>query len=468
MLQQVRCGSLSVLENRSRPEGPRLRIAVVVLKSLSTTPKSDAIVWVAGGPGESVVVRAAVYIRSGVLNHWRAERDIVLYDQRGAGFSEPRLCPEEAPNWQARPNQEDGAAFRVRRQEMAARCSESVRRAGFDLSQYNSAVSALDLQDLRVALGYAQWNLYGPSYGARLALVAMRGAPQGIRSAILAAPFPPPNVPCWANEAGAVFDVIQRLSAACALQPSCNAAFPDVEQTLWRTVEELDREPWIFQRTFPDGRRIVVTTTGARAVGFLLTGSNLPPASPRFRCVSVAIRARDDALLNALLTSAAPAAPADAPVSGGMHFAVQCFDDAPLSTPELFERARRSFPAVLVDGGLFGEPSLCENLHPFRASAAQLAPVLSDIPTLVFTGEFDPIAHRSNGPAIQSSLKNSQVFEIRGATHNGGGFREHQCTRTMSENFLNAPMQKLEAGNCLASIPPLQFVTTPPVNSAGR
>ena len=126
------------------------------------------------------------------------------------------------------------------------------------------------------------------------------------------------------------------------------------------------------------------------------------------------------------------------------------------------------YPAVLVDGGLFGEPSLCEYLHPFRASPAQLAPVHSDIPTLVFTGEFDPIAPRSNGPAIQSSLKNSQVFEIRGAAHNGGGFREHQCTRTMSESFSNAPMQKLEATSCLASIPPLQFVTEPPVNSPGR
>ena len=141
VLLQVRCGSLTVLENRSRPDGPRLKIAVVVLKSLSPTPKPDAIVWVAGGPGDSVVARAAVYIRSGALNHWRAERDVVLYDQRGAGFSEPRLCPEEAPNWQARPNQEDGAAFRVRRREVAARCSESVRRAGFDSSD-NTARSA--------------------------------------------------------------------------------------------------------------------------------------------------------------------------------------------------------------------------------------------------------------------------------------------------------------------------------------
>ena len=204
VLQQVRCGSLSVLENRSRPDGPRLKIAVAVLKSLSATPKPDPIVWLAGGPGESAVVRAADYIRSGVLNHWRAERDIVLYDQRGAGSSEPRLCPEEAPNWQGRPNQEDGAAFRARRREVAARCSESVRRAGFDLSQYNSAVSALDLQDLRIALGYAQWNLYGPSYGARLALAAMRDGPQGIRSAILAAPSPPVRaratlVPCGAR-----------------------------------------------------------------------------------------------------------------------------------------------------------------------------------------------------------------------------------------------------------------------------
>jgi pimeloyl-ACP methyl ester carboxylesterase len=191
---QVRCGSISILEDRSAPDGRRLSLAVAIVRSLSQSPRPDPIVWLAGGLGGRLVARAPAIVRSGVLDGWRADRDVILYDQRGAGLSEPRLCPEEAANWQGQPGREDSLAFRARRREVAARCRESFGRAGFNLSQYNSAVSAHDLQDLRRALGYKQWNLYGPSYGARLALVAMRDAPEGIRSAIVAAPIPPPNV----------------------------------------------------------------------------------------------------------------------------------------------------------------------------------------------------------------------------------------------------------------------------------
>ena len=450
---------MSVLEDRSAPDGRRLKLAVAILKSLSQSPRPDPIVWLAGGPGGALVARAPEFVRSGLLDGWRADRDVILYDQRGAGLSEPRLCPEEAANWQGQPGREDQLAFRARRREVAARCRESVGRAGFNLSQYNSAVSALDLQDLRRALGYTQWNLYGPSYGGRLALVAMRDAPEGIRSAIVAAPIPPPNVAWWASRPASVVDVVHRLSAACAAQPACDAAFPNVEQTFWRNVEAFDREPWTLQLALPNGRRQTLKITGTMAAGLGLNGLPIRAGLVTFPMRVHAVRARDETLINALLASTLPAQDADDnAASQAMHHAVQCFEEAPLNTPDLYENARRSYPRVLLDGGLFAEPSICEHLHPFRASSAQLAEVRSDIPTLIVTGEFDPLAHRSYGPIIQRSLPNSQLAEIRGATHNGGGHRDYECTRKMTRDFLNAPMQKLDR-SCLEAIPPLQFVT---------
>jgi hypothetical protein len=79
-----------------------------------------------------------------------------------------------------------------------------------------------------------------------------------------------------------------------------------------------------------------------------------------------------------------------------------------------------------------------------------------ELPTLIVTSEFDPQTHRSNGPIVQRSLKNSQLADVPGAAHSGAF--DHDCTRTMVRDFLNAPFEKRDM-SCLRTIPPLKFVT---------
>ena len=66
--------------------------------------------------------------------------------------------------------------------EAKAACRDRLDAAGINLSAYNSAASAADLNDLRQALGYESWNLYGVSYGARLALTATPDAGYQVKS----------------------------------------------------------------------------------------------------------------------------------------------------------------------------------------------------------------------------------------------------------------------------------------------
>src|SRR5918995_4722963 len=99
VLKQVRCGYLSVPENRSIPDGRRLKLSVAILKSLSSNPRPDPVVVVAGGPGEPFVSRAPTLIANASMDILRADRDIILYDQRGVAFSEPKFCPELADAW---------------------------------------------------------------------------------------------------------------------------------------------------------------------------------------------------------------------------------------------------------------------------------------------------------------------------------------------------------------------------------
>ena len=188
VLEQVRCGYVSVPENRSVPDGRRLRLAVAILKSLSSTPRPDPVVYLAGGPGDTALNRASGFVINGSRDALRSDRDVILYDQRGIGFSEPAFCPEVMS--EPAGTFDSPVARREHQRQLFGRCGDSMRRAGYDLSQYNSVVSSHDLQDLRRALGYEQWNLHGPSYGTRLALVALRAAPRA-SAAPLDGPAPP-------------------------------------------------------------------------------------------------------------------------------------------------------------------------------------------------------------------------------------------------------------------------------------
>src|SRR6478735_12313746 len=86
----VRCGYLTVLENRAKPDGRRIRIFVMRAPAVSATPKPDPIVYLSGGPGGAGSFEVAFMVRHGL----NAERDVIFVDQRGTHRAIPRLgCP---------------------------------------------------------------------------------------------------------------------------------------------------------------------------------------------------------------------------------------------------------------------------------------------------------------------------------------------------------------------------------------
>jgi hypothetical protein len=84
-LKAARCGDLVVPENRARPTGRTIRLAVAIVPPVSATPASDPVVYLAGGPGGSAIAAAPGLIDAG-LNR---DRELILMDQRGVGFSNP-------------------------------------------------------------------------------------------------------------------------------------------------------------------------------------------------------------------------------------------------------------------------------------------------------------------------------------------------------------------------------------------
>ena len=156
----ARCGTLEVPLNPAEPDGQKIGLFVAVVPALSKVPEPDAFTVIVGVAGS--------------FERIRRERDIVLVDQRGTGQSNALECSSESAGLDV------SSPERVR--EETERCLEQLPS---DPRYYTTSVAVRDLELVRATLGYNSWNLYGISYGTRVALHYLRRYPETTRSVVL-------------------------------------------------------------------------------------------------------------------------------------------------------------------------------------------------------------------------------------------------------------------------------------------
>ena len=178
----AQCGEIAVPENRDAPGGRTITIAVAVLPANTLNPRADPLFILAGGPGQSATSIAPFAVQ---LTDVRKDRDIVLVDQRGTGRSSPLDCAAFAPD------DTPDTTLALDPLPKAKACAAELAGKGIDLAQYTTAAFIADLEAVRAALGYRRINLWGGSYGTRVALEYMRRHPQRIRGAVLDGVAPP-------------------------------------------------------------------------------------------------------------------------------------------------------------------------------------------------------------------------------------------------------------------------------------
>lgn len=456
--ERIDCGYLIVPERRGLEGSPSLRIAVAVARSTSESPRPDPVVFLTGGPGASSLSGMRPRLAGGLWRELRAERDLVFLDARGTGYSDPEFCPELSAalyqlSFEAMPETE-----RQRRSRLAmSQCRDEMIASGVDLGAYHSAIAARDLADLRVALGYDQWNLYGASYGTRLALVTMRDAPQGIRSVILVAVIPP-NA---AEQRLTNYDrAISHLFHACAADRECAAGYPDLERRFYAMLEDLERDPLDIavprSAVLPTGQVIFGGDAAAAAIWEALYRAYTIPLIPLLIQV---FEARNRDALRALLDALAERGPSR--LSRGLYLSVECYERAPYLTPEAMAADAERAPRLAPYGDLFRALlEDCDAWHEFRASPAELAAVASEIPTLILTGSFDPVTPPTWGRLAAETLPNSYYVEARTGGH---GPPNDACIRQITRDFLSAPHTPPDA-SCNDARAPVKFIADVYIN----
>ncbi len=312
-----------------------------------------------------------------------------------------------------------------------------------DLSCYNSAAVAADLADLRRALGLREWNLMGESYGTRLALLAMRDHPEGIRAVVLDS-VAPSEVDEYADGPAKFEKAMNALFFDCASDPSCKAAFPDLKAALLRAADQLDRSPRLlagiwhgtpFEVRF-DGRQLL------EALHMVLYESDLIPQVPR--AIYHAVDGEADAVWREVIARHAILVAKDL-VDQGAHLSFHCAEEVPFTDAALLrvEDEKRPWMRHVASGlQIVDACRLWTTKHPDPREAL---PVTSEIPVLLLAGEYDPVTPPAYAKSAASKLRNSQLFVFPGMGHWLTANSVSTCPQAIVLQFLDNPQRQPDA-----------------------
>ena len=398
--ETVDCGYLSVPEKRADPDSRIIRLAVAVFHHRGSGGHETPLIYLEGGPGGSPLKLLALRDFEGSYGPFLdAGRTVVFLDQRGVGRSQPALdCPAFVDLYLdllGQPNDRIGSTAegkRARKVKSLVDCARELEAVA-DLGAYNTAESAADIEDLRLALGYDQLDLWGTSYGSRLALAVMRDHPDAVRAAVLDAPLPPEADLYTTPDAydRALTEVFQE----CARDPACDAAYPDLEDVFDETLERLDGDPAIVSVHDPLAglqRDLVLDGPAfAEQVFRGLYSTGLRQALPGI------IYDAHAGTFDTLLLTAQLDVLRQYFRSWGMYFSVLCHDEVPFSSRGGFEEARARHPRLAGMWEHFEIGPLtfdvCERWDAGVAPALENEPVVSDVPTLLMTGQYLSLIH---------------------------------------------------------------------------
>jgi pimeloyl-ACP methyl ester carboxylesterase len=397
-------------------------------------------------------------------------RDLILFDQRGVGLSNtPLECPALRDlSLDLLDHEIDGQV--LTEDEMydhtlaaAQECHRLISMIA-DLSDYNTLSSASDVEDLRLTLGYEQVNLWGGSYGTRLALEMMRDYPEGIRSVVLDSVYPP-DVNLNLEMPKNFLRSLNLLFDACAADEVCNQAYPDLGAVFFEAIAQLDENPVPLTLTHPFTLETYpALMTGDFLMAFMFQNLYFTDVLPILPQIIYDAHDGKFAMLEQIYSGLLIQTGV---VSHGMQISVQCNEGLSFTTPDEYQTMLDDYSSVaeLFDDSLFGKMGfeVCANWGAGKAAALEKQPVVSDLPTLVMAGEYDPITPPEWARHAAETLSNSYVFEFPGTGHGTSAktLDGVDCGLQIMLDFIIDPSEEPDssciAGMGLEFIPPIDF-----------
>lgn len=437
------CGSLEVYENRVSKTGRKIPIAVVVIPAQEKRLTDSAWTDHQGGPRFSMIAQARYFAEGGFLESFRRNRDIVLIDPRGLHGSYPLYC--------------DALKYprileRYYPPEKVRACREELDQRA-DLSQYSTSNAVDDFEDIRIWLGYRQWDVGGWSYGSRFMLTYLHRHPESIRSISLSFPsilnFQRPLD--YAKFGQQAFD---GLVADCAQDTDCSTSFPDPAGDLMHILSMLEVNPKTVEIINPYSSaketRSITRNIFAESVWIALLENTTA------RQIPLMLRKAAEGDFAPFLEIAGPSEPA-ASEPEGHYFSVVC----PEETGQIDMAA-----AMVASEGTFVGAYIAEDyisacnawglpLHPGHP----IEPKQFEVPAIIFSGDRDPVTQPEYGDEIARHFSNVRHITFPQMAHGTSGFENESCYGEILSAFVDKASSEGLDTSCIETMraPPFKL-----------
>ncbi len=215
-------------------------------------PRS-AIIALAGGPGQPALPFAEEFDE--ILGPIASTRDLIVFDQRGIGHSDPLSCHAfERPDL----FHSYGALIKT--------CADQL---GPDRAFYTSADTIADIEAIRQAGGYEKLVLYGTSYGTRVAEQYAQAYPSHVEALVLDSVVPP-NGPDTLYRP--TFAAIPRILRQLCAYRECAHITANPVADLTRVLGRMRRGPLRVRAIDGHGSAHILAVSPQSVFGILLAG----------------------------------------------------------------------------------------------------------------------------------------------------------------------------------------------------
>jgi len=442
---EARCGTYEVFENRAARKGRKIRLGIVVLPATGPDRLPDPFVYFAGGPGDASIPEGLAMARD--LPSLRRNRDVLLVDLRGTGESGGLFCTELHGKEGIQGFLDDFLPS-----DKISACRDRLKKK-VDLSWYTTDAAVDDVEEVRTALGYGKLNLMGVSYGTHAVLIYLQRHPQSVRTATLEGVMAP-DARYPLGLARATQEALTGLIAECAGDPACHGAFPrlreEVDTILSRTAAKPVRVA-LNGALAGQPNEVQLTHSGvAQTLRYMLYS----PAEAALLPVTIHQAAEGD--WKPLAQRARSFASLMASSSVGFYQSVTCAENI------AFIRDAMVAPAVagtfLGDFRVRRQKAACEGWPIRRLGPAFRAPVISNVPSLLISGERDPATPAAEGERVARTLKRARRVVVADGAHDTEGMKGNGCLLRMIDAFIVAGASEGLDSSCVAGMRRPEFV----------
>lgn len=440
------CGELLVKENPADINSREISLNILRLPAISPAPKQDPLFLIQGGPGGSSVDMATM------LHHAfmdvRKNRDLIFVDQRGTGKSSPMFCERLSDTDELLPEAEQTKKSLT----FIKNCAEKYQA---QVPYYTTPYAAQDLDIVRQKLGYAKINLWGGSYGTRVALEYLRKFPQHARTAILDGVAPVQiALPKYFQTDALV--ALEAINTNCQAQEKCKHLYGDIVEKAKQVTRRFAHEqaagtPISIQFEHPRHQqqtKLVLTPKSFSGLIFMsLYSRDLTVLLPH----AIANAEKGDYRLIASLSALASEQTNFSNLSEGMRYTIICNEDAHFISANDIANAKSFFGLNMLKD--FAD--VCAIWPKADLPQHYNEPIVSDVPALLLSGNHDPVTPSRWSEMVAKHLTHSLQILAPGGNHS---ISMEGCVPKIIAQFIELGVVDGIKTDCTKNILPLPLV----------